>query len=137
MSRREPAPVTAEDVARAFTSSEGFTILVGRSASDNDLLTFRVAEQDDFWMHVAATSGTHVVVRNPDRLARLPKKTLREAAALAVAHSKNRGGGRVDVHYTQRRNVRKSRGAPAGQVELKRYETLRVSASEAPAEAAG
>ncbi len=115
-----------------FTSSDGFQILVGRSARDNDALTFSLAEQDDFWFHVAPTSGSHVIVRNPDRLARLPRATLRQAAALAVHHSKSRGGGKVAVHYTLVRFVSKQRGAPAGQVNLKRFETVRVSPRERP-----
>jgi len=119
---------------RRFRSSDGFDILVGRNARDNDVLTFKVANQNDIWLHVAATSGSHVVVRNPDNLKRLPKSTLREAAALAVHHSKSRDGGRVDVHYTPRRNVRKRRGAPAGQVQLSRFETVKVSPNERPTE---
>lgn len=117
---------------RTFTSSEGFEILVGKNARDNDYLTFKVATPKDFWLHVAATSGSHVVVRNPDNLDRLPRATLREAAALAVQNSKSRNGGRVDVHYTQRSNISKRRGAPAGQVQIKRYDSVKVSPSEAP-----
>ncbi|MBN2494273.1 MAG: DUF814 domain-containing protein [Deltaproteobacteria bacterium] len=117
----------SREAYRRYLSSDGFEILVGRSAADNDLLTFRVAAQEDFWLHVADSSGSHVIVRNPDRLERLPRQTLREAAGLAAHFSKSRKGGRVAVHYTQRRFVRKERGAPAGQVQLKRFDTLRVS----------
>ncbi|MBM4320635.1 MAG: DUF814 domain-containing protein, partial [Deltaproteobacteria bacterium] len=63
-------------------SSDGFSILVGRTAQDNDELTFAVAGQNDFWLHVAATTGSHVIVRNPAGLGRLPRRTLQEAAAL-------------------------------------------------------
>src|SRR5262245_64021107 len=48
---------------------EGFQVLVGRGEEDNDYLTFEVAEPHDLWLHVAGgTAGSHVVVRNPDRL---------------------------------------------------------------------
>jgi predicted ribosome quality control (RQC) complex YloA/Tae2 family protein len=117
-----------------FISSEGFEILVGRKATDNDVLTFEVAGQNDFWLHVAATSGSHVVVRNPANLAKLPRATLKQAAALAVLHSKSKAGGRVAVHLTQRRYVHKQRGAPAGQVQLDRFETVVASPREAPTE---
>lgn len=109
-----------------WRSSDGFEILVGRSAADNDELTFAEAGQNDFWLHVAATSGSHVIVRNPGGLTRLPRSTLDEAAALAAYHSKSRNAGRVAVHWTLRRNVHKERGAPAGQVLLDRYETVKV-----------
>ena len=117
---------------RRYESSEGMEIWVGRSAAENDELTFKEAGQNDFWFHVAATSGSHVVVPNPDNLTRLPRTTLREAAALAAYHSKSREGGKVAVNYTRRRMVRKERGTPAGQVVLQRYETVRVSPRERP-----
>jgi predicted ribosome quality control (RQC) complex YloA/Tae2 family protein len=115
-----------------FLSSDGMTIYVGRNSRDNDRLSMRVADPDDFWFHAAPGSGSHVVVRNPDKLLRLPKATLREAAALAVYYSKSRDGGRVAVNYTLARNVSKQRGAPAGQVNIKRFESLRVSPDERP-----
>jgi hypothetical protein len=59
-------------VARRFVSPDGLTVLVGRSAADNDLLTFGLGESRDAWLHVAAESGSHVIVRNPDGLERLP-----------------------------------------------------------------
>ncbi len=112
---------------RTYTSSDGFDILVGKNARDNDTLTFKIAKPHDFWLHVAPTSGSHVIVRNPDQLGRLPKTTLKEAAALAAFFSRSREGGRVDVHYTQRQHVQKARGAPAGQVQLLQFETTKVS----------
>jgi predicted ribosome quality control (RQC) complex YloA/Tae2 family protein len=77
-------------VARRFTSPDGMEILVGRTARDNDELTFRVASQRDFWLHVAGTSGSHVIVRNPEGLPSLPRETVRYAATLAARHSKAR-----------------------------------------------
>lgn len=116
-----------------YISSDGFEILVGRSASDNDYLTFRVAQQDDFWLHVAPTSGSHVVVRNPEGLKRLPKDTRKEAASMAAWYSKSRGGTKVAVHVTRARFVSKSRGSPAGTVSLKRYDIVRADARQRPA----
>jgi predicted ribosome quality control (RQC) complex YloA/Tae2 family protein len=124
-------------VARRFVSPDGFTVLVGRSAADNDLLTFKLGEPRDAWLHVAAGSGSHVVVRNPDGFDRLPRDTSRYAASLAAGHSKARAGGRVAVHWTKCSEVSKRRGSPAGQVMLGRYETITVSPwrgeDEAPA----
>ena len=52
---------------------EGFEILVGRSDEDNDFLTFEIGEPMDLWMHVAGgTAGSHVLVRNPEKLHELP-----------------------------------------------------------------
>jgi predicted ribosome quality control (RQC) complex YloA/Tae2 family protein len=114
-------------VARRFMSPDGFTVLVGRTAEDNDVLTFRLGALRDAWMHVAADSGSHVVVRNPEGLARLPRDTERFAAALAAGYSKARAGGRVAVHVTTCSEVSKPRGLPPGKVVLGRYRTIQVS----------
>lgn len=115
---------------KRFISSDGYEILVGRNARDNDVLTFKVARQHDFWFHVAATSGSHVIVVNPDNQNRLPRDTIREAAELAALNSKSRKGGRVVVHYCKRNNVKKVKGAPAGQVQLGKSQNVTVSPSD-------
>jgi predicted ribosome quality control (RQC) complex YloA/Tae2 family protein len=113
-------------IARTFTSSEGFRILVGKSSEDNDLLSIKLAGPADFWFHLAGDSGSHVVVLNPDQLDRLPKETENLAAALAAGYSKARNAGQVAVHAAQARDVSKRRGQPPGEVTLARWRTVRV-----------
>ena len=112
--------------AREFRTSDGWTVLVGRGARANERLTFEVAAPHDFWMHAADYPGAHVVVRNPKRLPGLPARALEEAAALAAWYSKARASGRVEVHYTQRRHVRRAHGATPGQVLVKRFRSIAV-----------
>lgn len=110
---------------------DGFTVLVGKNDADNDRLTFEVAEPDDVWMHVAGYSGSHVVVRNPERLAALPRPVLERAASLAAWYSKARdAGGRVEVHVCRAGDVSKPRGFPPGKVLLARWSRLRVYAHD-------
>ena len=59
-------------------------------------------------------------------MAKLPQATARQAAMLAAYHSKARGSGRVEVIMTQRRQVRKAKNQPPGQVLVRRHETLQV-----------
>src|SRR5262245_61055581 len=80
-------------VARRFVSPDGLIVLVGKKAEDNDVLTIKLASPRDFWMHVAAGSGSHVVIRNPDGLTSLPRATAQFAAGLAAGYSKARHGG--------------------------------------------
>ncbi len=124
-------------VARRFVSPDGMIILVGRSAQDNDTLTLKLAQPQDFWLHVAGDSGSHVVVKNPAQLAHLPRSTQRLAAALAARHSKARRGGQVAVHLTQCAEVRKPHGLPPGKVVLGRYQTVFANPSESDALASG
>jgi len=114
-------------VARRLVSPDGMTILVGRTAADNDLLSLKLAAPDDFWFHAAGESGSHVVVRNPNRLETLPRETKRLAAALAAGHSKARRGGRVAVHMARCREVSKRRGLAPGKVILARYDTVHAA----------
>jgi predicted ribosome quality control (RQC) complex YloA/Tae2 family protein len=105
---------------------EGFRILVGRGAEDNDYLTFEVAEPHDLWLHVAGgTPGSHVVIANPER-GSVPQGVIERAAALAAWYSKARPAPRVEVHVCRARDVSKPRGAPAGLVHLARYDAIRV-----------
>jgi predicted ribosome quality control (RQC) complex YloA/Tae2 family protein len=105
---------------------DGFDVLVGRGAEDNDHLTFEVAEPRDVWLHVAGgTAGSHVVVRNPQG-GELPREVVHAAAAAAAWYSKSRGAPRVDVHYCCVADVSKPRGAPPGLVELSRWKSVKV-----------
>lgn len=110
---------------RSFTSSDGFEILVGKKAKDNDFLTFRLAKSLDLWMHAADYPGSHVVVRNPNRK-EIPHRTLLEAARLAAFYSQAKKQPKAAVHYTQKKFVNKPRGAAAGLVSLSSFKTILV-----------
>jgi predicted ribosome quality control (RQC) complex YloA/Tae2 family protein len=115
---------------------EGFEVLIGRGAQENDALTFGVAAQGDVWLHVGGgTPGSHVVIRNPDR-AVVPKAVLERAASHAAWYSKARNAAWVEVHHCLVSDVRKLRGAPAGQVQLRRHQRLRVRPAAVEGEAA-
>src|SRR5699024_8149829 len=47
---------------REARSSDGFRLLVGRSAKDNDTLTLRIARGRDVWMHARDVAGSHVII---------------------------------------------------------------------------
>jgi predicted ribosome quality control (RQC) complex YloA/Tae2 family protein len=111
---------------RAHTSADGMEILIGKGGRENDLLTFKIAAPHDFWMHASGHAGAHVVVRNPQKLKRLPQTTLLQAARLAAFHSKARGAGQVEVIVTQRRQVKKGRNLPPGMVRVQRHDSVQV-----------
>jgi len=105
---------------------EGFEVLIGRGDEDNDHLTFEVAAPHDLWLHVGGgTPGSHVVVRNPEQIT-VPSSVVEIAAAAAAWYSKARGSPKVEVHVCYARDVSKPRGAPAGLVQLSRFEKVRV-----------
>lgn len=122
-SRRPP---DEDSVARRHIV-DGFTILVGRSARDNDTLSLRIAAPRDLWFHAAGVAGSHVIIRRPESGEEIPRAVIERAAQLAAWHSKARNArGKVPVHWCAASDVGKTRGAPAGQVRLARHDTLRV-----------
>ena len=108
---------------KEYVSESGDVIWVGRTARDNDALTFQHARGADWWLHVRDGAGSHVVVRaRPGR--ELDARTLRDAATLAAHFSALRDEPQVDVQYTQCKHVRKAR-AP-GAVYVSDARTIRV-----------
>lgn len=110
---------------RSFISSDGYEILVGKKAKDNDYLTFRIAKSLDLWMHAADYPGSHVVIRNPNRK-EIPYRTLLEAAQLAAFYSQGKTQPKAAVHYTQKKFVNKPKGAAPGLVSLASFKTILV-----------
>jgi predicted ribosome quality control (RQC) complex YloA/Tae2 family protein len=112
-------------------SVEGFEVLVGKGAAENDALTFGLAEPRDFWLHVSGPAGSHVVVRNPEGLDELPREVVQRAAELAAWHSKARGSrGKVEVHVCRVADVSKPRGFAPGEVLLRRWSAVKVYPKE-------
>src|ERR1051326_7959069 len=105
---------------------EGQEILIGKGARENDELTFDVAAPDDFWLHVAEYSGSHVIVRNPQKQKELDEALLVKAAQLAAYFSQARNSSKVEVHYTKRKHVTKPRRAKPGLVRLLEFKTIKV-----------
>jgi predicted ribosome quality control (RQC) complex YloA/Tae2 family protein len=114
---------------REYISTDGLQILVGKTAKDNDNLTFRLARPHDFWFHAADYPGSHVVARNPGR-GDIPRRTIVEAAQLAAQYSQAKDAGKVDVRFTQRKFLSKPKGAAPGLVRLSQYKTLTVAPAE-------
>ncbi len=103
---------------------KGYEIRVGRSARDNDALTFKHAGKEDIWLHVQGHSGSHVVICNPQRLEQLPKEVLEYAAGLAVSFSAAKHASYVPVVYTRVKHVRKPRKSPPGTVIPEQAKTI-------------
>lgn len=111
---------------RRFKHTSGARIIVGRSSADNDEVTFKVGNDTDFWLHAAGMPGSHVILRNPEKREEPVPIHLELAAGLAAYYSKARNSGNVQVHWTQRRFVKKMKGGQPGKVLLKNYRSVVV-----------
>ena len=128
--RQEQAPRDRSRPLR-YLSPEGFPILVGRNARQNEIVTFNEAGRDDLWLHVRDGPGAHVVIRCGGQP--VPELTLNFAARLAAWYSGQRGNAGVAIAVTPRRYVTRMAGGRPGQVHYRGEETIGVAA-ELPAE---
>ena len=115
---------------RQFYSQDGCAILVGKTAKDNDAVTFKVSKPDDLWMHARGTPGSHVVIKL-DKKQQAPPETLKDAATLALFYSDLRKSGKGEVIYTLRKNVKKPKGAKPGSVTVTQEKSLWVFVDQA------
>lgn len=111
---------------REFRSRDGLPILVGKTAADNDALTFNIAAPDDLWLHARGVPGSHVVVRLP-KAHTVPPATLHDAATLALWYSDLRKSGKGEVLYTKKKFVKKAKGHKPGAVHISREKTLWIT----------
>lgn len=127
---RGPDPDEPRLPYRVFRASTGDVVWVGRSAADNDTLTFRHARGADLWLHTRDAPGAHVVV--PLRGGtQMTDQLLLDAATLAAHHSPLGGEAQVDIAYTSVKNVRKGKGMAPGAVFTSDTKTIRVRLEEA------
>ena len=93
----------------------GWYILVGRDANENDELLRHHVRGDDLWLHVRDFPGGYVFVK-PRKGKTVPLDILLDAANLAVYYSKARNAGKTDLYYTHVKYLRRAKNGPKGLV---------------------
>ena len=84
--RKQPAPVCAK-----FRTPGGFTVLCGKNNLQNEYITHRLAQKNDYWFHAKGVPGSHVLLVTDGRE---PGDEDFTAAACIAAHF-SQGGGRL------------------------------------------
>ena len=126
----EPNPVKIEQLLRRDTTPKqqqkknhpgldyivnGWYILVGRDADENDELLRHHVRGQDMWLHVRDFPGGYVFIKNrPGKT--VPLEILLDAGNIAVYYSKARNAGKVDLYYTQVKYLRRAKNGPKGLV---------------------
>ena len=93
----------------------GWYILVGRDANENDELLRHHVRGDDLWLHVRDFPGGYVFIK-ARKGKTVPLEILLDAANLAVHYSKARGDSKVDLYYTHVKYLRRAKNGPKGLV---------------------
>ncbi|MDE7476379.1 MAG: NFACT family protein [Lachnospiraceae bacterium] len=95
-----------------YVSSDGYHIYVGKNNYQNEELTFKFATGNDWWFHTKGIPGSHVIVKSNGE--ELPDRVFEEAGKLAAHYSQARGQEKVEIDYTQKKNVKKPNGSKPG-----------------------
>lgn len=102
-----------------FFSSSNTPIWVGKNARGNDAMTFRYANGNDYWLHIADYPGSHVVIHARE----VDEETLQDALQLAIYYSKGKGSGKAEVTVAQKKHVSKL-GHKPGKVQVSKHKTV-------------
>jgi len=109
---------------RVFWSARGEQLWVGRGGQDNHATSFQHARGQDLWIHTRDVPGAHVIIPLPRRGHEPHLETIRDAAALAVHHSPQRGEQGVELYFTERKHIRPVPGGAPGKVMVASSKTL-------------
>jgi predicted ribosome quality control (RQC) complex YloA/Tae2 family protein len=95
-----------------YISSDGFDMYVGKNNFQNDELTFKFANGNDWWFHAKKMPGSHVILRTLGK--EIPDRTFEEAASLAAYYSKGQSQEKVEIDYVLKKEVKKPAAAKPG-----------------------
>jgi predicted ribosome quality control (RQC) complex YloA/Tae2 family protein len=103
----------------------GFSILIGKNAKNNDLLTKQYAHKEDLWLHARDVTGSHIIIKHQAGK-KFPAPVIERAAQLAAWHSKRRTDSLCPVIVTPKKYVRKPKGLPEGAVVIDKEDVIMV-----------
>ncbi|MEO0354521.1 MAG: NFACT RNA binding domain-containing protein [Cyanobacteria bacterium P01_A01_bin.3] len=109
---RPTVSVDIKSAPQQFLTPSGFEVLVGRNNRQNDILTFKLAQTNDWWFHAQEIPGSHVLLRLPSG-AVAEDEDLQMAADLAAFFSRARLSEQVPTIYTRPKHVFRLKGAEA------------------------
>jgi len=115
----ETSAAVSSSINPFFFKYEDTTVLFGKSAKQNDYLTFFVdTSKKHYWMHIIGNSGTHLMICSEN-----PSGALIKLCGEILCYASKQQDG--EVMLTKRENVRK--GQNPGQVSVKEYKTFRIN----------
>lgn len=109
---------------------DGWVILVGRTAVENDELLRRHVRGSDLWLHTRDWPGGYVFVKYRSGKT-IPLEIMLDAGTLALFYSKGRKAGTADLYYTYVKYLRRAKGAPRGTVLPSNEKNLVISLDDA------
>ena len=97
-----------------YISSDGYDIYVGKNNLQNEEVTFKIANTNDWWFHAKNMPGSHVIVKLKNDNKEMPDRVFEEAGAVAAFYSKAKGQSSVEIDYTKRKHLKKVAASKPG-----------------------
>ena len=123
---KEQKNATRKKVVETFGREyvvEGFRVKCGRNNAENDKLTF-TAKPNDLWLHAKDYHSTHAVIYAEGK--KVPDSVLKMVAEITAYYSKGREGGKTEIVYTEKKNVKKPSKSKLGFVTYDNFKSLSV-----------
>ena len=105
----------------------GDLIYIGLNARGNRHVTFKIAAPTDLWFHVHEIPGAHVILKTAGKDQVPADSSLEIAASLAAWFSRAKNSGKIQVDYTEKKNVRSIPGSAIAHVTYVHPRTILVS----------
>lgn len=109
-----------------FKTLDGsFDIYVGKNNTQNDELTFKMANGNDLWFHVKDIHGSHVIIKTNGK--EVDEHLILIASNLALYYSQSKDSQNVQVDYTLKKHVKKPAKAKPGMVIYDNHKSVFVT----------
>ena len=102
---------------------DGFVVRAGRNNTENDKLTF-TSKPHDIWLHAKDYHSSHVVIETNGR--EISEKVILISSKICAYYSKGRDGGKVEVVWTQKKNVKKPPKSKPGFCTYDNFKSITV-----------
>lgn len=108
-----------------FKTKNGADIYVGKNSKQNDYISLKLANKDDLWFHVKDLPGSHVILRSDN----INEEDINIAAYLAAINSSISADNKIDIDYTEKKNINKAKGAKPGMIYYEDFSTITIDTS--------
>lgn len=105
-----------------FKTLDDIVILVGKNNVQNNYITHSLASKSDYFFHVQAVPGSHVIVKASE----LTEDLKELGATIAACFSPSKNATNVCVDYTQVKNLKKVPGMKGSFVTYSSYKSIFV-----------
>lgn len=104
---------------------DGYSIYIGKNNLQNDYLSLKFADKNDYWFHTQKIHGSHIILKT-NGIIDVPDEILTKCAELAKENSKASASSNVPVDFCLARYVKKASGAKPGMVIYTNYKTIYI-----------